>query len=257
MDSLNRGTSFHRNGRLHIDLWDEYEHFDNCIEYVVENILQTTDTKSVEYLALYEQFNLFGGQKCECTNESGACSHANCSHGANYVVHIDTISNCKELILNENRKSHDIIYECSQFCACPQYCNNRLVQFGPRKDLKIQDYSHVGKQFGLATLKSIPKGSFICEYAGEILCKKEAQRRHQLNDDNQQMNYIICLNERSLDHQNTIQTFIDPSRIGNIGRYLNHSCDPNCEIISVRVDGINPKLGKNILFTSNSDNSRE
>jgi histone-lysine N-methyltransferase SETMAR len=33
---------------------------------------------------------------------------------------------------------------------------------------------------------------------------------------------------------------------GNIGRYLNHSCDPNCEILSVRVDSIIPKIA---IFT--------
>lgn len=250
MDTLNRGNCYNCNGKLTIDLVDDYEHIDDNIEYVVENVLQNTNIDSSSYKALYEQFNAFIARKCECEcdpeTEQKVCSQTDCFHGGNYIVYEDEQSKRRELILNEYRKSQDVIYECSEFCSCPQHCYNRLVQFGPRKDLKIEDFSQFGKQYGLTTLMSIPKGAFVCEYAGEILCKGEALRRHQSNDANQRMNYIICLNERPIRNvtSDAIQTFIDPSRIGNIGRYLNHSCDPNCEIISVRVDGIIPKLCK-------------
>lgn len=255
MDVFNRGNCYNCNGKLKIDLVDEYEHIDDNIEYVMENLLQNTNIESASYKALSYQFNTFIAQKCECEcgteSEQNLCIQTDCFHGGNYIVYEDKQSKCRELILNEYRKSQHVIYECSEFCICPQYCCNRLVQFGPRKYLKIEDYSHFGKQYGLITLKSIPKGAFVCEYAGEILCKDEALRRHQINDTNQRMNYIICLNERPISNgtnaREIIQTFIDPSRMGNIGRYLNHSCDPNCEIISVRVDGIIPKLCKILL----------
>lgn len=250
MNDLNRGNLYECNGRLQIELCDEYDHIDENIEYVVENILQTSNTDSSSYRTLCEQFNSFIASKCECTAsaDSKLCSQVDCFHGSNYVIHEDHISKQRELVLNKTRRSLDIIYECSDFCSCPQYCYNRLVQFGPRKNLQIQDYSHVGKQHGLMTKQAIPVGSFICEYAGEILCKDEAIERYRANGINQLMNYIMCLNEiptaasEANETQTTIQTFIDPSRVGNIGRYLNHSCDPNCEIISVRVDCPIPKL---------------
>lgn len=249
MEVLNRGKSFERDGRWQIELCDDYEHIDDSIEYVIENVLQSTNTQSTSYLALHDQFNSFMARNCNCETEPSTCTHTNCLHGGNYVIYEDDQTQHRELVLNVNRKSRDIIYECSDCCSCHPYCYNRVVQFGPRKHLKITNYSHIGKQFGLLTLKPIPKGSFVCEYAGEILSKEEAMERHKTNDENQCMNYIICLNERPI-HSGTdevcavIQTFIDPSRIGNIGRYLNHSCDPNCEIISVRTDGIIPKLCK-------------
>lgn len=252
---MNRGTSNYLNGNLQIDLNDDYEHIDNNIEYVIENVLQTTNRKSPDYFAMQEKFNTFAAQPCECIKDSeqNRCINEECLHGGNYSIYEDVQTQRRQLVLNKSRKSRDIIYECSEFCSCPPHCYNRLVQYGPRTNLKIVDYSHLGKQFGLSTLIPIPKGSFICEYAGEILTQEEARNRHQMNDANKKMNYIICLNERpivdrtnaeSQDSQCKIQTFIDPSRIGNIGRYLNHSCDPNCEIISVRIDGIIPKLGK-------------
>ncbi|XP_055325943.1 probable histone-lysine N-methyltransferase set-23 [Sitodiplosis mosellana] len=249
MDDLNRGNSYECRGQLCIDLFDEYEHIDDSIEYVMENLLQTTKTEHESYHALLDKFNSFITMKCECTpdeteNTDFLCTQAKCVHGGNYVIFKDQLSQL-ELMLDENRKSRDVIYECSELCLCPSYCHNRLIQFGPRKDLKIEDYSQFGKQYGLTTMKTIPKGGFICEYAGEVLCKEEATIRSRTNDENGRMNYIICLNERPIGcgDGEAIQTFIDPSRIGNIGRYLNHSCDANCQIISVRVDALIPKLG--------------
>lgn len=248
MKHLNRGQSYEHDGRLCIEFCDDYEHIDETIEYIVENVLQTSNTQSQSYFELHEKFNSYIDSKCGCIS-NGNCADDECIHGGNYLIHENQASHEFELILNENRKCHDIIYECSEFCACSTNCYNRLVQFGPRKFLKIEDYSKLGKQHGLTTLRFIPKGAFICEYSGEILCKEESIERYRANDLDQKMNYIICLNERPItsgnaDECKVIQTFIDPSRIGNIGRYLNHSCDPNCEIVSVRIDGVIPKLGK-------------
>ncbi|XP_004524324.1 histone-lysine N-methyltransferase SETMAR isoform X2 [Ceratitis capitata] len=95
---------------------------------------------------------------------------------------------------------------------------------------------------GLLTTGNIPKGGFICEYAGEILTRNEASRRINLNEQNLGMNYILVMNEQREEGNSTNITIIDPSKKGNIGRYLNHSCDPNCEIRSVRVDCPIPKI---------------
>ena len=39
-----------------------------------------------------------------------------------------------------------------------------------------------------------------------------------------------------------METFVDPALIGNIGRFLNHSCEPNLLMIPVRIDSMVPKL---------------
>lgn len=258
MDKFNRGKSFEQNSQLQIELFDEYDHMDDSIEYVVENVLQTTNTETASFQQICENFNSIYNIDCSCSgNYQEQCAGENCLHGANYITHTNIKSNQYELILNENRKSMDVIYECSDLCKCSPNCCNRLVQFGPRKHLKIANFSHLHKHLGLITTESIPKGAFVCEYAGEIITKDEANERYRLIDENNQMNYIICLNEYPIESKaksesEVIQTYVDPKFYGNIGRYLNHSCDPNCEIISVRLDGVIPKLCKKFKLLSQS-----
>lgn len=254
MDRFSRGEAFNHNGRLTIELHDEYEHQSNDIEYVVENVVQNSNTDSPSFESLRNEFNSIYENKCSCSSDTNGISSyemcTECSHGGNYVSFQMEDDNRMELVLNKKRRSQDLIYECCDLCACPSTCQNRLVQFGPRKHLQIIRFPR--KAFGLVTLKSIPQGAFICEYAGELLTKNEALRRIRRIDATNEMNYLICLNERSMNDgnamgsRNKIVTYVDPSRIGNIGRYLNHSCDPNCEIISVRTNGSIPKLGKKI-----------
>lgn len=247
MDVYTRGNSRDINGSIFIEFNDDYEHVSSDVDYIIENCLQTTDTTSESFKQLKEQFNSIYLFSCSCSvnEKSVLCSQSkNCVHGGNYMS--IKYNDKWELVLNSQRKSLDLIYECNEQCTCPISCQNRVVQFGPRKHLQIKDFSHLGKQHGLITLKKIPQGAFICEYAGEIITAQEAKKRYKHNDENQLMNYIMCLREFSMESSDNmeLQTFVDPSRLGNIGRYLNHSCEPNCEIYSIRLDGPVPKLGK-------------
>lgn len=211
---------------------DNYEHDDDKIEYILENVLQDDDG-SDEFKVLEELFNSKIINGCQCVNS--ICSKK-CIHGGNYKFLNG------ELVLSDNRICEDLIYECNDDCKCStRDCINRFAQFGPRDDLTIQQFT--GKGLGLISSEQIAKGSFICEYAGEILTKSEAMRRDKQNQTDKKMNYILCLNEISTESgSNTFQTFVDPSKKGNIGRYLNHSCDPNCSVLSVRFDSIIPKI---------------
>lgn len=39
-----------------------------------------------------------------------------------------------------------------------------------------------------------------------------------------------------------METFVDPTFVGNVGRFLNHSCEPNLLMVPVRIDSMVPKL---------------
>ena len=77
--------------------------------------------------------------------------------------------------------------------------------------------------------KDIPKGTCIIEYSGEKITKAESNRRgdsvlHKAKDDTTKgAVYIFELNKRY---------DIDGNVWWNPARFINHSCNPNCEPIN-------------------------
>jgi SET domain-containing protein len=66
----------------------------------------------------------------------------------------------------------------------------------------------------------IPKGTRIIEYLGERVSHKEADRRYEGADVNDNHTFLFIADRR---------TVIDATRGGNEARWINHSCDGNCE----------------------------
>lgn len=64
------------------------------------------------------------------------------------------------------------IYECNNRCKCKSNCMNRVVQHP--LNLKLQVFKTVNRGWGLRCLNDVPKGSFICCYAGNLLTETAA-----------------------------------------------------------------------------------
>lgn len=61
-------------------------------------------------------------------------------------------------------------------CSCHTLtCNNRVVQRGVTH--RFQLFKTASKGWGIRTLKAIPKGTYVCEYVGEVISDQEADRR--------------------------------------------------------------------------------
>lgn len=87
------------------------------------------------------------------------------------------------------------------------------------RDFTVVKNSHVHGS-GVFAKKTIPKGTRIFEYAGERVLK--ANLAKDLADGLTSLVYVMNLNE----------TFaIDGERGGNDARFINHSCNPNCEVL--------------------------
>ncbi|NXC26599.1 SETMR methyltransferase, partial [Campylorhamphus procurvoides] len=130
------------------------------------------------------------------------------------------------------------VFECNALCPCSESCHNRVVQRGLQLRLQVFHTPHKG--WGVRTLQDIPRGSFVCEYAGEVLGLAEARRRVQAQSP-EDSNYILALREHLHDGR-VLETFVDPTHVGNVGRFLNHSCEPNLFMVPVRVDSMVPRL---------------
>ncbi|XP_062843017.1 histone-lysine N-methyltransferase SETMAR [Trichomycterus rosablanca] len=134
------------------------------------------------------------------------------------------------------------VFECNALCTCGESCQSRVVQNGLRFRLGIFHTENRG--WGVETLEALKRGSFVCEYAGEVIDFQEARRR-QMCQAPQDRNYIIAVQERWGSERFGF-TFVDPAVVGNVGRFLNHSCQPNLVMVPVRVHSSIPRLA---LFT--------
>lgn len=85
---------------------------------------------------------------------------------------------------------------------------------------------------GVFARKDIPAGARIIEYVGEKVTKAEAERRaqvplsrHRGDQERHGAVYLFELNKRY---------DIDGDVSYNTARFINHSCEPNCEVQTIR-----------------------
>ncbi|XP_054991566.1 histone-lysine N-methyltransferase SETMAR [Sorex araneus] len=130
------------------------------------------------------------------------------------------------------------VFECGALCACGPACGNRVVQRGLQ--VRLQLFPASAKGWGLRALEPLARGRFVCEYAGEVLGAAEAARRLRARPPGAP-NYLQAVREQ-VPGGRPLRTFVDPTRVGNVGRFLNHSCQPNLLMLPVRVHSAVPRL---------------
>jgi uncharacterized protein len=78
---------------------------------------------------------------------------------------------------------------------------------------------------GVFALKPIPKGTRVIEYLGDRISHAQADRRYEDHDENDNHTFLFSVDRRLV---------IDAGAGGNDARFINHSCDPNCESVIER-----------------------
>nr|XP_048312392.1 histone-lysine N-methyltransferase NSD3 isoform X2 [Myodes glareolus] len=108
-------------------------------------------------------------------------------------------------------------YECHpQVCPAGVRCQNQC--FTKRLYPEAEVIRTERRGWGLRTMRSIKKGEFVNEYVGEVIdeeeCRLRIKRAHENSD-----------------------RIIDAGPKGNYSRFMNHSCNPNCETQKWTVNG--------------------
>ncbi|KAL1291987.1 histone-lysine N-methyltransferase SUVR3 isoform X1 [Arachis ipaensis] len=140
----------------------------------------------------------------------------------------------------------DVGSECGPGCGCGPECGNRLTQNGIAVRVKIVRDARKG--WCLHSDQWIRKEEFLFEYAvypihhtnvklihgfllgkGELLTTKEARRRHQCYDEKSShgrfSSALLVVREHLPSGNVCLRLNIDATRIGNVARFVNHSCD--------------------------------
>lgn len=72
---------------------------------------------------------------------------------------------------------------------------------------------------GVFALKRIRKGTPVIEYLGERITPSESDKRYARLE-NPTHTFLFTVDDRLV---------VDATWKGNVARYINHSCEPNCE----------------------------
>ncbi|KAI0429212.1 hypothetical protein F5Y09DRAFT_265659 [Xylaria sp. FL1042] len=137
-------------------------------------------------------------------------------------------------------------------CNCGNECQNQ--RFQRKQYANVSVIKTEKKGFGLRANTDIQAHEFIFEYIGEVINEPTFRRRAiQYDKEGIRHFYFMSL---------TKNEFVDATKKGNLGRFCNHSCNPNCYVDKWVVGnklrmgifaGRRIQLGEELVFNYNVD----
>ena len=124
----------------------------------------------------------------------------------------------------------------------PKKVTTKPPSFASSPLIEVRDSAIHGR--GVYAIASIKRGTRIIEYLGERISHAEADERYEDRGEDDGHTFLFIASRR---------TVIDAGVDGNGARFINHSCDPNCETViegsRVFIDAIrNIKLGDELGY---------
>ncbi|KAF0717424.1 Aste57867_2295 [Aphanomyces stellatus] len=107
---------------------------------------------------------------------------------------------------------------CPESCKKKNKCRNQLFT-AAQTNAPHELFFSRGKGIGVRSTEFIPQSAFVIEYVGEVITKKEFERRFKFMSQTNATNYYFCGLKNDL--------YIDACYFGNNSRFINHSCEPN------------------------------
>jgi histone-lysine N-methyltransferase SUV39H len=218
---------------LEIENYFNFESLPFKFKYITKNIFVDDNLDQTIDMSPQKPENNSANSAQGCSCENGDCSRVTeccpklVSKKIPYPYRKD-----KKLALQKFER----IIECSDKCSCGLNCFNRVTQ-QPRK-IKLCLFKTIDRGYGIKSGELIKKGTFVLEYTGELLGNIEAGKRKMTR-------YLFDLN---MDRLESGFYTIDAYHYGNLARFINHSCDPNCIIFYVHDCQQDPKTQRLCIF---------
>ena len=111
--------------------------------------------------------------------------------------------------------------ECTdEECSCGIGCRNQRFQRCEYSDIDVILTARKG--YGIRANVDIPKHTFIYEYVGEVIEENTfRERMHEYDEEGIKHFYFMMIQQGE---------YIDATKKGGLGRFINHSCMPNCYV---------------------------
>ncbi|KAK8926272.1 Histone-lysine N-methyltransferase, H3 lysine-9 specific SUVH1 [Platanthera zijinensis] len=222
-----------RSGLLLSDISSGMENMPVCLVNEVDNVkgpIHFTYSTKVKYLQPIISLRSLIGCRCisVCLPGDAGCSCAQ-QNGGNLPF-------CANGFIVSRKH---VLYECNNFCSCSINCRNRVTQKG--MNLHLEVFKTKDRGWGLRSWEPIRAGTFICEYVGEVIDKIK------VNEYGEEDQYIFkgnYVDEKTLKWNHGPELLGEPSindseiskplpiilsskNVGNVARFINHSCSPN------------------------------
>lgn len=150
-----------------------------------------------------------------------------------------------------------LMVECNpKSCPAGELCQNQCFEKRQYPSLAARRIPQKG--WGLVAQEDIRQGQFVIEYVGEVISNEELERRLQHKVAQKDENYYFL----TVDSELTI----DAGPKGNLARFINHSCEPNCETMLWTVGGAQSvglfaikdiKAGEELTFNYNFESKSD
>ncbi|KAG8192446.1 hypothetical protein JTE90_017976 [Oedothorax gibbosus] len=169
---------------------------DHLLDESIKNIRHTFRSIRENYIVSPVEYGRQSGrvvEECTCDKSDPCTPDSNC------------LNRCLKI-------------ECSSSCKIGELCQNQRFKKKQYAATKVI-YSKF-KGYGLAADEAIEEGAFVIEYVGEVITREEYHVRYaELQKDKTSKYYFLEIDSKRL---------IDAGPKGNMSRFINHSCQPNC-----------------------------
>ncbi|KAG7170657.1 histone-lysine N-methyltransferase Nsd1-like [Homarus americanus] len=134
-----------------------------------------------------------------------------------------------------------LMFECvREVCGAGDRCGNQ--RFQKRQYPNVCSFRTESRGWGLKTNQDVKKGEFVIEYVGELIDDEEFHRRilemHEVKEENY---YFLTIDKDIMIDAVLLADSSLPTGVGSHFvlwfRFMNHSCQPNCETQKWTVGG--------------------